>query len=418
MEKLSANFNTCRGTAVRLPSLRIMLYKDGILAALSDVTRKAYQACTVTLHDTHGVHILPAHFKGRGYGSWRADPPKRNYRIKFIKKLQLFDMPASRHFCLIAGVWNNKDGSMLKSDSAFSLARAVLTNMEYSVRTRPVEVYVNNGYHGVFTLSEKVRPEKHKINISCKTGDIDTGYLLNYVWFEHTERAPPESRFQAEGLKKSPRGIKGNEENAEYFIIKSPSARGADPTEYAALVQCIKGQTQKLADALIALDYEAFSRLADVPSFVDNLILQELYKNTDYGAGGCYLYKKRGGGKLYAGPPWDFDWAVNGGCEGFYTINGTTQNPSPFITYLYAMPKFKELVICRWQKTADKIKTFLIDFFNGYINEPSYKHLFGKNFALWDAKCPHAAASDWKKDAECLRDWLFNRADWLSGQWC
>ncbi|MCL2798052.1 MAG: CotH kinase family protein, partial [Firmicutes bacterium] len=369
---------------------------------------------------------VPAEFIGYGCGSWYANPPKRNYGIKFETEQALLFMPASREWSLIACVWNNKDNSMLKCDSAYSLTRRVLKNIEYATCTLAVEVYINGHYHGVYTLSERILVEKRKINIISEQGILDTGYLLNYVWDGHTVFNPPISKFQVTGLKQAPTGIRGNKNDALYFIVESPGVgeigtkHGATEKGYAGQVNFIKAQTQKLADALTSLDYAKLNEIADIPSFIDNLIVQELYKNFDYGSGGCYLYRKSGSphgdGKFYAGPPWDFDWAINGYYDGWYLTEGKG-TPCPFITYPYAIPEFRAAVIWRWKGISAKVKKFLNEFFNKYLDKPEYKYAFGKNFVHWDGKEKEQAASDWLTNTRNLRDWLINRAAWLDERW-
>ncbi|MCL2798224.1 MAG: CotH kinase family protein [Firmicutes bacterium] len=414
------------GAETKLPKLRILLYNgDASLMPLESVTKEKYVKAEIGIHSgSGGLELSPAEFKGRGYGSWI--PPKKSYRIKFENKQTFLGMPASRHWCLIAGVWNNKDGSLLKSDSAYTLTRTVLKNIEYATRTQPVEVYVNNLYHGVYTLSEKIRVEKNKVNIVSEHNVLDTGYLLNYVWAGHTYRTPPIAKFQARGLKQAPQGIKGCVSKAVYFVIKSPDAgdigvkRGAYQSGFAEQVKFIQAETQKLADALVALDYEKLNKIANIPSFVDNLIIQELYKNYDYGAGGCYLYKKPcppdGDGKFHAGPPWDFDWTVNDYYTDWFVTAGAG-NPNPFATYPYAMLGFKADVIKRWKVVSPSVKAFIKKFFNYYLDNPDYPYAFGRNFVRWDNKSQAQAAKDWRSDTTYLRDWLLYRAKWLDRQW-
>ena len=421
--------NQKNGTT-KLSALHISLNDDfGVAVPIEAVDREQYVKAEVTVRgtgDTDDTKIasLPAEFIGYGCGSWNADPPKRNYGIKFREKQSLFQSPRSREWSLIACVWNNKDWAMLKSDSAYVLTRKVFRNLEYAARTQAVELYINGQYHGVYTLSERVLVEKGRVNIISNHGVLDTGYLLNYVWDGHIDRIPELACFKVENFKKSPPGLRGQNTDAGNFVIESPRVddigkkHNATAAGYAAQVSFIEAKTQKLTGALAALDYKRLQEIADIPSFVDNLIVQELYKNADYGSGGCYLYRKPGfeGGKFYAGPPWDFDWTVNGEPDGWFVTVGD-YCPCPFATYSYAIPEFKEAVIQRWQAVSDEVKKFLKEFFGQYFDDPGYKNIFGRNFEYWDNREKEQAANSWLVDTENLRDWLLSRAEWFDEQW-
>jgi len=413
----------------KLPGLRISLYsEDGSVLPIESVKRDRYVTVVIEVCDTDGTNVknIPAEFIGFGCGSWHVKPPKRNYGIKFKETQALFNSPASREWSLIAGVCHNKETSMLVTDSAFSLTRAVFRHIEYAARTLATEVYINGAYHGVYTLSERILAEKNRIDITSEHGVLDTGYLLNYAWGGHTAFHPKISKFQVTGLKQAPPGVQGKQRDALFFIIESPDAngigvkRGATESGYAAQVDFIKAETQKFADALISLHYGKLKEIADIPSFIDNLIVQELYKNADYGSGSCYIYRKPGppfgDGKFYAGPPWDFDWTINGDPDGWYVTAGEIY-PCPFATYMYAAPGCKGAVIRRWKEVSAEVKEFLNSFFNRYLDGPEYKYIFGKNFAHWDGKGLEQAANDWATDTKNLRDWLLNRANWFDEQW-
>ena len=408
-----------------LPVLHIALHNDdGSVFQLESVTREQYVSSTIWIYGDKGLESVPAKFKGRGYGSWLAK--KKNYRIKFEQEHALLGMPKSRLWCLIAGVWNNKDWTMLKSHSAFSLSRAVFNKLKYVTQTRMVEVFVNGEYHGVYALSEKIRIEVNKIDILSQHNVLDTGYLINYVWGGHLNRSPAISRFKVEKLKKAPgNNFRGNDKT-EFFVIKSPHVKyfdiknGIVEKEYLEQAEYIKEKTQALADTLIALDFDLLQERVNTPSFIDNLIVQELYKNFDYGKGGCYIYKTPeppfGDGKFYAGPPWDFDWTIDNDYRGWAVTIGHG-GANPFATYMYAIPEFKERVIRRWKEVSADVKEFLDSFFIEYLEKPEYEYAFGKNFTHWDRKNQKQAEADWRKSVLQLWGWLINRVKWFDEEW-
>ena len=409
--------------ASKLPALNIALHQDnGATLALSSVTREKYVKSTIGFGE-NGKTEFAAEFKGRGNGSWGGS--KKPYRIKFEKKQAFFGWPKSKHYTLISSTHNFSDNSMMVADSAFSLARSVLTNLEYAPRTQAVDVYVNGAYQGVYIMADKIRVEEDKVDILSEHGINDTGYLLLYANSSHSNDDPGFARFSVDGdFRRSPPGVNQSGAGANGFRVKSPDPDDvADPlmpevtqSKYTQQVSYIKSETNKLTNSMKALNFAQFANLADVASFVDGYIIQELYRNTDVGEGGYYLYKKATseGGKFYAGPPWDFDRTMSG--TGLGIANGEHQ-ANPFCTYLCAMPEFKALVKARWQEISPSVTEFLTVKFDYYIDDPAYQASFARNWVRWDNKNQEQAEKDWIRNATGKKNWLLDRADYLNDAW-
>jgi len=426
--------------ASKLPAVCVTLHEvDGTVLPLSHgsaqrpggtVRTDRYTKATVSVAGSDlgtgagGVEASPAQFKGRGHGSWLYGPGfendanvpiKRPYNIRFDEKQTVLGMSKSRHWVLVSSHHNNTDRAMLIADVAFTAGREVFTNLEYTVRTKPVDLYINSQYRGVYILMEKWRAEKGRLDIESEHGDVDTGYLMKYT---NASTHPDYARFTVPGLRKSPGGAA-----AKTFSLMSPDyddigvTPGVTRQGFNAQMDYIKAYMKDVADAMIALDYNKFAALADVPSFIDNIILQELYRNQDHGHGGCYIYKKPGG-KLYAGSPWDFDKTCEG--SGFGLINSTADSgaTNPFITYLWAMQPIKDLVRARWRELSPKLKAFIPERYNSYINDTEYQAAFARNFARWPSHNSSAQTpAGWRTAAENNRRWVTDRITWLDGQW-
>ena len=173
------------------------------------------------------------------------------------------------------------------------------------------------------------------------------------------------------------------------------------------------------------MDFSTFASLVDIDSFVDMYILHELFKNTDTGWSSFYLYKKAGG-KLFAGPPWDFDATVmgtRGNTEptGIYVAD-EVQTYSDFTASelyisLYKTPEFKKIINARWAVLSNLI----LDFINEQMNESVYEDLktaMGKNFALWEENLTAEEAETWwVNNMESMKSWFLIRIEWLNREW-
>ena len=100
----------------------------------------------------------------------------------------------------------------------------------------------------------------------------------------------------------------------------------------------------------------------DVESFVDYLIFHEFNKDVDAYRLSAFFYKEndRDGGKLHAGPPWDYNLTYgNNDYAGdiLETYNWIyTRNISPYWwRRLMADPWFQNEVFCRWDDLSARL---------------------------------------------------------------
>lgn len=408
-----------------IPSMLIELSdKSGNTYPLSNVNRENYVDSKISIANTNEkfeFNNLKSSFKGRGNGSWTDSGNKKGYKIKFDKKQSLFGRAANKHWVIIACA-NFDDVSMSRNYLAYNMGNEVFDNIEYSTQATWIDVYVNGDYRGVYLLCEHVRVGDGRVDIESDyltDNFASTGYLIEYDAYASGKEGI--DYFRVPGLKYA-------------FTMHSPDPEDcADEKEggkgeayYMNQVKYIQSYVAQVYKAALSGDYTTFAQLADADSFVDMYILHELFKNVDTGYSSFYLYKKPNG-KLYAGPPWDFDATANGatdrgdrGPTGIYVagtiMNGSSHCASELYIALYTTSGFKDAVRERWHVLSPKITEFV----NGRLNADvysQYKTAMGKNFAKWKNKSEAKAELDWINDAETLKKWLLDRVTWLDGNW-
>lgn len=403
-----------------LPAMFIDLAdKNGNTIPLSSVTREAYVNSTITLTNTdeeYELDALKAEFKGRGNGSWTDIPyDKKGYKIKFDKKQSLFGREKNKHWVIIAGV-NFDDVTMSRNYLAYNMANEVFDDIEYTTAAHWVDIYVNGEYRGVYLLCEHVRVGEGRVDIESEYGVLDTGYLIEYDYYASGEEGV--DYFRVDGVKYA-------------FTVHSPDPEDyatdgeISKTTYMRQVAFIKDYVTKVYKAALSGDYNTFAGLVDTKSFVDMYILHELFKNVDTGYSSFYMYKKPGG-KLYAGPAWDFDATTNTAYDrgdrspqGIY-VAGEGQvaylTSSEFYIALYKTIGFKSAVKARWKVLSPAISAFIDERLNDDVYE-TYKTAMGKNFAKWKNKSQTQAENDWVNDVKTLKKWLTDRITWLDKEW-
>lgn len=383
---------------------------------LDDVDRDSYVSSTITLTNTSKdweLDSVTAQFKGRGNGSWTASGDKKGYKIKFDSKQSLFGREKNKHWVIIACT-NFDDTTMSRNYLAYNMANEIFDGIEYTTTAYWIEVYVNNEYRGVYLLCEHVRVSKGRVDIESEYGVNDTGYLVELDFY--AKGTDGIDYFRVPGVKYA-------------FTVHSP-----DPEDYATegniskakyqmQVAFIKDYVTKVYQAAYSRDFNTFAEYADVDSFVDMYILHELFKNVDTGYSSFYLYKKPGG-KLYAGPAWDFDATTNGGRgdtspQGIY-VAGEGQvdylTSSELYINLYKTSGFRSEVNAHWKVLSPKIVTFIEGRLNDKVYE-TYREQMGRNFAKWKNKTQAKAENDWINDTKKLKTWLLDRIAWLDAEW-
>ena len=424
-----------------LPTMSVELLSSmGNTISLSSVTRETYVDSEITLTNADGDYVLfstACEFKGRGNGSWEAE--KKGYKLKFAKKQGLFGRAANKHWVVLACA-NFDDQTMCRNLTAYEMAGQILGGIEYVTNAVWIDFYVNGEYRGVYVLCEHVRVGDGRVVLTSQYGVEDTGYLIEYDAYAEGVQGVDYFSINPTGGSSSgtrpggrPSGSGSSNNIVKYnFTMHSPSPEdyategGITETQYRAQVSFIQDYVKRVYTAAITdRNFATFSELADVDSFVDVYIMNEFYKNTDAGYSSFYLYKKPGG-KLYAGPPWDFDGTTNAArgsssATGIYVADsirtGSNYTSSEILINLYATSEFKAKVVARWKQISSKMAAYYDGFFTEKFYS-DYRYAMGKNFVKYGNRLTQAnAETNWINNTRTLYTWFKNRITYLNGAW-
>jgi len=342
--------------------------------------------------------------RGRGHSTWDL-MPKKPYHIKLGKSSSLLGMPANRHWALLA---NYSDKTMLRNDLVFKLGQWL--GMEYTPRSRFVEVELNGVYLGIYQLTEHIRIAPDRVNIpELKIGDttlpnITGGYLLEVDEWRDEAFCFPSIRS----------GMPFCLKNPETLLEPGWEAQRAYIVDYIS----------KVEDAIFANNFDpvtGYAAYIDVDSAVQYYLANELVKNVDGDLRlSTYLYKKRDG-KLTFGPLWDFDIAAGNvnfnGCdnpEGWYIRS------APWFARLFQDPAFAAKVKDKWNQL--KSSGQLEELFHYIDNRATYlSQVQVKNFQKWDILSTwvwpnRVVTGSYEGEVTAMKDWLRARVNWMDAQ--
>lgn len=339
-----------------------------------------------------------AEFKGRGNNTWRLD--KKPYAIKLSEKSSLLGMNKHKRWVLLA---NASDRTLLRNRVAFEIGRR--TGLAWTSDSRFVEVMLNGKYLGSYLLCEQIRIDKNRVNITeMEKSDIQGealtgGYMLEFDrYYDEINKFRSAYRDLPINIKEPDEDVLG-EKQKQYIM------------DYVNHVEELL-----YAEKEINPDYRNY---IDIDSFIDWWIVVELTHNRDVRLpGSCYMYKDRGG-KLCAGPLWDFDLTTFLDSNKFllydYEVSDLSDpkgERSLWFKRLFQDPVFKARAKERWQSYKAGF-----DGIAGFIDEEAAKlrPSADVNWSIWKINKGSNRDEDlaWEDAVARLRENYLDRLQWM-----
>ena len=299
--------------------------------------------------------------RGRGNTTWGWD--KKPYALKFEKKTSVLGMPKHKRWVLLA---NAMDRTMIRNRVAFKVAQQ--TSLAWTPRNEFAEIFLNGKHLGCYLVAEHIKVDENRVNITELSPEDNEGEALTGGYLFELD-----FHFDNEWQWRTPRNIP--------FAIKSPDEEDLTPEQF----QWAQEYINSLEGLLYSEDYlspeRGYANYIDRQSFIDYWLVFEVCLNHEIGnPGSVYMYKDRGG-KLHAGPIWDFDWGtfsynVSTSAKGKIYLTGVL-----WYGRLFRDAEFKALAKERWAEIYPLLQNLL-----GFIDEQEeYLALSAqRNFALWN----------------------------------
>lgn len=240
--------------------------------------------------------------KKRGHTSLNFDKPQ--YLVKTVEKdtdisvdVNMLGMGKESDWILNGSM---ADKSMLRNYLSYRIASEIGEGT-IAPDSRYCEVLFKSEkgyeYRGVYLLQETVSRAPYRVDIDeFKAKNDYTSYIVR------------RDRFTNYDVMLDTYGrISGMSE--QWIGVKYPSA--AKLTDKAK--EYIEKDFSKIEQIIYSEDendFKTYDKYIDIDSFVNYFIINEFFGNYDAGEHSTYMYKNSGG-RLYIGPVWDFDQAMN-----------------------------------------------------------------------------------------------------------
>ena len=333
----------------------------------------------------------------------------------------LFGLPKEADWVLYAPY---TDKTLMRNFLAYSIS---IDLGHWAAHCRFVEVIINGDYKGVYIFMERIKRGSGRVNIAKMastdiSGDAVTG---GYIFSLDKEPNGWYSSFT------TPNSLNNNKRRFSYVY---PKVENIVPAQQ----EYIKSFVDSFENVLAGKDFQhpiyGVRNFADISSFMDYFIINEVSRNVDGYRLSTYFYKDRDSRnrKIVAGPVWDYDLAFRNAdyCDGSNTSGWAYQfntvcpgDGAGLIPFWWN--RFQEdtayisRLRCRWKEVrastiATANLTRRIDSVVNLLREAQVRHfqrwqVLGKY--VWPN--PQPIADSYNQEIQYLKSWLTARLLWI-----
>ena len=141
------------------------------------------------------------------------------------------------------------------------------------------------------------------------------------------------------------------------FGVKYPDPDDLTPSQLSYIQGFISMAAGALYGAGFADPEKGYAAYLDVDSFIDYWLVFEVMGNHELGNPGSVFFHKDRGGKLKAGPCWDFDWGILSYKTSPHAQTGLINLKSIWYDRLFEDPSFREKARSRFRELLPLLQT-------------------------------------------------------------
>lgn len=336
---------------------------------------------------------LPLQIRGRGNFTWGYFD-KKPYRIKLEKKQALLGMKKSKHFALLAHADN--DYAFFRNTVAFELSKRL--DMPYTPAQQPLEVVLNGDYIGLYFLTETIRVDADRVNITEQLDGETNEDLISGGWLVEIDNNKDANQIELT--------VDGTDLEWLWITYHSPEILSDEQKDY------LYHQFESIKQAIYVKDKQStkWEELIDITSLAKYYIIHEIVDQLEGFLGSCYLYKNIKETKWKFGPVWDFGNAFNKYHSKDKFIYQDSPFPASIINEIVKFPNFQKEVRLLWNNYYPEKLLGLNDFireFTQLINSA----------AVCDAqRWPEYGDADVSSSSDEVISSLNSKMSWLDKQ--
>lgn len=374
---------TVQGLSGTLPVLYINVYTDDTHTAYDneiiskDLNHKNYFSYSEYWLDINGCRWLadlgaedvgtadeplPLEIKARG--NWtRTGFSKKPFKLKLGKKQSLLGLSKSKHFAILPHA--DDTYGYLRNFTGFNLGKRI--GLPWTPSQQPVEVVINGDYRGLYFLTESIRVEEDRVNITELDDNatdpalISGGYLVELDNYDEDIQIQLDESYCVEG-----------------HHIDKLRITPDTPEEYSEIqTRFVTDQFTAMNNAVGACNDSLWSYM-DLDDAARYYIVEEILCHTESYHGSTYLYRDNGENqKWHFSPLWDFGNAFSGATDMFFYDNDPYGNT--WIPSMRTNDMFNDKVTATWKWFMSSCYSGVEDDINEYVSHISAAAVADRN---------------------------------------
>lgn len=394
---ISVNGDEPRYGSGTLPVLYINVYTDATHSTLNneilskDLSHKNYFSDAEYWLDLNGCEWmaaqgaksvgskdapLPLEIKGRGNWTLKGFA-KKPFKLKLGSKQKLCGLSKSKHFAILAHADDNY--GYLRNYVGFNLGRRI--GLPWTPDMQPIEVVINGDYRGLYFLTESIRVEGDRVNITELDDNVSDPALASGGYLVELDNYEEENQISM--IEKVAQGV--NPPVRDFLRVTFDT-----PEVYSDL------QRRFITDQFTAMNNAIGANSNDTWKYIDlddaarYYLVEEIVSHTEAYHGSTYLFRDRGEGqKWHFSPLWDFGNAFNGPTNDFFYWHSPFGNT--WIPSMRANAIFNNKVRQTWVWFMSTNFQGLYDDINTYVSHISQAAIYDHN--RWGGVQPPSGGS-------------------------
>ncbi|MBR6489477.1 MAG: CotH kinase family protein, partial [Muribaculaceae bacterium] len=269
--------------------------------------------------------------------------PKKPYRLKLDKKAALLGMNKSKHWVLLAQYndWMAHGRNYL----LFKMSQKM--GMPFTCGCIPCEVVLNGDYIGMYFITEQIRVDQNRVNITEQADGETDPEKITGGWLLEIDNYQEVNQIRFPDPKKNNKNIK--------ITYHSPEDLSEEQLNYLTnLMHSVNDAVN--TDDKTTTEWEKY---IDMDALARFYVLEEVTDNLEAFSGSSWFYKDRGDStKLIWGPHWD-----SGSCLGnrnlnncnFLYLDEAVYAVNHWIGEICKFPRFQVAIRSWWRKYRDEV---------------------------------------------------------------
>lgn len=339
-------------------------------------------------------HALSLQIRGRGNYTWQSFD-KKPYRLKFDKKQSILGMKKNKHFALLAHA--DDEMGFLRNAVGFEIGRKM--GFRFTPEQHPVEAVLNGQYIGLYFLTETIRVDENRLDITEQLDEETDADKIKSGWLVELDNYDDDSQIRYDV----------SNYNLNFFKVTYHTPEVLSDVQY----NWLHDEFERILNTIYDTDKTEpkWEQYIDIDGLARFYIVIEVIDHLEAFLGSCYLYKDKADDKWMFGPLWDLGHAFDEGHPQNKFIYESTWFPPSIIDEIVKFPKFQDKIREHWPDFYQNIYPSLHRFIDDYSRSISLAAK--QNYQVW----PQYGNEDVMARAEKVKSMLDNKVAFLQSQW-